>query len=471
MGNTGQDASVLFGTGKEKDSMKIVIVGDGKVGSTLTELFCKEGHDVTVIDQDGGLLNSLQETYDVMAVEGNGACRTVLRDAGAERADLLIAATSGDEINLLSCLTGKKLGCGHTIARVRNPDYIDQSTFLKDELGLNMIINPEAAAANEIFRLLQFPSFLQRETFSRGRVEIVEIKVEKGCSIIGTKLSELYKNSKVKVLICAVERGNQVFIPSGDFTVLEGDRIHVTAEPQKLTALLRFLNIPALKIRDVVIIGGGKISYYLAKRLLHSGVDVKIIEKDYKRCQELSEKLPKALIIQGDGSQKKLVEEETSGKCDALVSLVNIDEINLVMSVFGRQLGIPKTIAKIDRTEYMSVFESLGVESMVSPKEIVCNDVLWYVRDMCNSKGSMLTLHQMVGGRVEALEFLAVKGTRNLDIPLRKLPLKKDLLLVSIVRGGKLIFPSGDDYIHLEDSVIVAAHSGNEISELNDIYL
>lgn len=452
--------------------MEIVIVGDGKVGSNLTEQLSREGHNITVVDRNSELLQALQETYDVMAVNGNGASMQVLKAANVESADLLIAATSGDEINLLSCFTAKKLGCAHTIARVRNPEYANQLVFLRDELGLNMTINPDAAAAHEIYRLLQYPSFLKRDTFAKGRVEIVEIKMERGCSIIGKKLSEIYKNIRVHVLVCAVERGDEVIIPSGDFQIREGDRIHVTAETQKLTTLLRVLNVPSQKIRDVVILGGSRIGFYLAVRLLHSGIGVKIIEQDYHRCQELSVLLPKALIIEGDACRKQLVEQETYGKADAVVSLMNMDEVNLVMSVFARQIGVPKTIAKIDRTEYMSVFENFAVESMVSPKDLVCNDVLRYVRDMCNStSGSMLTLHRMVNNRVEALEFLATKTTRHLDEPLRSVSLKQNILVVSIIRGGHIIFPTGSDCIKAGDSVIVAMNSGRQITELNDIFL
>lgn len=452
-------------------SMRIVIVGDGKVGFTLTEQLSKEGHDITVIDRNPELLRTLQASCDVMTVNGNGASVHILKEADIQYADLLIAATSSDEINLLTCFTAKKLGCSHTISRIRNPEYVRQLTFLKEELGLDMTINPEAAAAHEIYRLLQFPSFLQRDTFAKGRVEIVEIKMTKGCSIIGQKLSELYKTIKIKVLICAVERGNEVFIPSGDFQIQEGDKIHVTAESPKLASLLRALNIPTQKVKDVVLIGGSRIAYYLAQRLQYSGINVKIIENDYQRCQELTDLLPKALIINGDGSQKTLVEEEIQNKADVLISLLNIDEVNLVMAVFAKQLGVPISIAKIDRTEYRSVYETFGVESMINPKELICSDVLRYVRDMGNrTSGSMLTLHRMVNNQVEAMEFRAVKGTRHLGKPLKNVPFRKNILVVSIIREGRVIFPTGDDYIEAGDSVIIAANSGRPITELNHIY-
>ena len=405
--------------------MKIIVVGDGKVGLTLTEQLSKEEHDIVVIDKNPTVLQNSQETFDVMVVPGNGASRQVLLEAGAQDADLVIAATSADEINLLCCLTAKKLGCTHTIARVRNPEYAGQLVFLKDELGLSMVINPEATAAREMFQILQFPSFLNRDRFAKGRVEIVELKVEKGCTIIGKYLHELHENAKVKVLVCAVERGEQVYIPSGNFKIEEGDKIHVTAETRDLTKLIHYLGIPLPKMRDVVIVGGSRLGYYLANMLIQSGVKVKIIEIDYERCLQLSELLPRALIINGDGCQQKLLNEEVYGKADAVISLLNIDEVNLVISMYAKKLGVPKVIAKIDRIEYMNVFKSFTEESFISPKNLICNDVLRYVRAVGNSgEGSMLTLYRLIGDQVEAIEFLAGKDTHFLGVPFSKVPMR-----------------------------------------------
>ena len=413
--------------------MKIIVVGDGKVGLTLTEQLSKEEHDIVVIDKNPTVLQNSQETFDVMVVPGNGASRQVLLEAGAQDADLVIAATSADEINLLCCLTAKKLGCTHTIARVRNPEYAGQLVFLKDELGLSMVINPEATAAREMFQILQFPSFLNRDRFAKGRVEIVELKVEKGCTIIGKYLHELHENAKVKVLVCAVERGEQVYIPSGNFKIEEGDKIHVTAETRDLTKLIHYLGIPLPKMRDVVIVGGSRLGYYLANMLIQSGVKVKIIEIDYERCLQLSELLPKALIINGDGCQQKLLNEEVYGKADAVISLLNIDEVNLVISMYAKKLGVPKVIAKIDRIEYMNVFKSFTEESFISPKNLICNDVLRYVRAVGNSgEGSMLTLYRLIGNQVEAIEFLAGKDTHFLGVPFSKVPMRPNLLIASI---------------------------------------
>ena len=448
--------------------MKIIVVGDGKVGLTLTEQLSKEEHDIVVIDKNPTVLQNSQETFDVMVVPGNGASRQVLLEAGAQDADLVIAATSADEINLLCCLTAKKLGCTHTIARVRNPEYAGQLVFLKDELGLSMVINPEATAAREMFQILQFPSFLNRDRFAKGRVEIVELKVEKGCTIIGKYLHELHENAKVKVLVCAVERGEQVYIPSGNFKIEEGDKIHVTAETRDLTKLIHYLGIPLPKMRDVVIVGGSRLGYYLANMLIQSGVKVKIIEIDYERCLQLSELLPKALIINGDGCQQKLLNEEVYGKADAVISLLNIDEVNLVISMYAKKLGVPKVIAKIDRIEYMNVFKSFTEESFISPKNLICNDVLRYVRAVGNSgEGSMLTLYRLIGNQVEAIEFLAGKDTHFLGVPFSKVPMRPNLLIASIRRDDRTIFPC----IQLGDRVLIVTTESGRFYELNDIFL
>ena len=452
--------------------MKIIVVGDGKVGLTLTEQLSKEEHDIVVIDKNPTVLQNSQETFDVMVVPGNGASRQVLLEAGAQDADLVIAATSADEINLLCCLTAKKLGCTHTIARVRNPEYAGQLVFLKDELGLSMVINPEATAAREMFQILQFPSFLNRDRFAKGRVEIVELKVEKGCTIIGKYLHELHENAKVKVLVCAVERGEQVYIPTGNFKIEEGDKIHVTAETRDLTKLIHYLGIPLPKMRDVVIVGGSRLGYYLANMLIQSGVKVKIIEIDYERCLQLSELLPKALIINGDGCQQKLLNEEVYGKADAVISLLNIDEVNLVISMYAKKLGVPKVIAKIDRIEYMNVFKSFTEESFISPKNLICNDVLRYVRAVGNSgEGSMLTLYRLIGNQVEAIEFLAGKDNHFLGVPFSKVPMRPNLLIASIRRDDRTIFPTGSDCIQLGDRVLIVTTESGRFYELNDIFL
>ena len=451
--------------------MKIVIVGDGKVGLTLTEQLSAEGHDIVIIDRNQQVLRDSQEAYDVMVVTGNGASMQVLKEAGADTADLLIAATSADEINLLCCITAKKMGCRHTIARVRNPDYSRQLTFLKAELGLSMTINPEAAAAREIFHILQFPSSINRDFFAKGQVELVEFKIRPNSPAVGKSLLELYRSSRVKILVCAVERGASVTIPSGDFVLQAGDIIHVTGVNHNLAALMRYLNLPTTRIREVVIVGGSRLGYYLAETLSRVGMKVKIIEKNYDRCVELSELLPKVLVINGDACNQKLMNAECAGKADALISLTDIDEINLVISLFASQIGVPKTITKMDRIDQFEAFKAMGVDSIVSPKNLICNDVLRYVRAMRNHRGdAVISLHRLVNHRVEALEFMVDKNTPHTNVPLKDLTLKKNVLLACIRRKGKLIFPGGNDTFQPEDTVIVVSTTENKIANLRDIF-
>lgn len=451
--------------------MKIVIVGDGKVGVALTEQLTKEGHDVTIIDNNPQVLEESQEIYDVMVVHGNGACMSVLKEAEISSADLLIAATSGDEINLLTCIVAKKLGNLHTIARVRNPEYSEQLIFLQDELGLSMTINPELAAARETYHLLQFPGFLKRDSFAKGRVEIVEIKINESSKLCNIALNKLYEIAKVKVLVCAVERGNSVHIPNGDFILAQGDKIYVTAGAQDLAELMKHLGLQKEKIRNVLIIGGSRIAIYLAARLLRGGIGVKIIEQNPTRCLELANILPNATIIEGDGSRQDVLLSEGIQDTDALVTLTNMDEENLIISMYGNHLGVPKIITKINRTEYIEIFKDMGIDSVISPKQLCSNDIVRYVRAMENrSGGSVITLHKIVNGKAEALEFQATGSTRYLNQSLSSLNIKKDIILACITRRGKTIIPKGDDIIQCGDSVVVVTTQQQAIHDLNDLF-
>ena len=327
-GTAGYNAAFKLRTGlcAWMGFMKIVIVGDGKVGSALTEQLSKENHDVVVIDSNKMVLQEAQQALDVNVVHGNGASLKIQKLANVDTSDLLIAATSADEINLLCCIVARKLGCRHTIARVRNPEYYGQLYLLKEELGLNMMINPERSTANEIFRLLQFPSFLKRDSFAKGRVEIVELVLQQDSPLAGIKLSELYRAVKVKVLVCAVERGKEVVIPDGNFVLCPGDKLSVTASSGDLARLIRNLGLAQRKIRDVMIIGGSRIAFYLAEDLIASGVNVKLIEIDEKRCTALADMLPKATIIHADGSDRYVLDSEGLSQTDAVVTLTDIDE-------------------------------------------------------------------------------------------------------------------------------------------------
>lgn len=451
--------------------MRIVIVGDGKVGFTLAEQLSKEGHDIVLIDNNPKVLEEALETLDVMTVSGNGACLEIQREAGVGESDILIAAASSDEINLLCCILARKLGCAHTISRIRNPDYTQQLRFLSEELGLSMTINPERAAAREIYRYIQFPSFLKRDSFARGRVELVELILEDDSLLVGQRLDKLFELLKVKVIICAVERGDSVMIPKGDFVFEAGDRINVTAARYDLAKLIKGLGIETQKIRNVLVIGGSRIAVYLSEELISGGVKVKIIEKDAARCKELSDRLPGAIIINGDGSLQDMLVAEGIHETDAVITLTNMDEENLIISMFADHIGVPKTITKINRMEYSAMFSDKGIGSIVCPRELTSNEILRYVRAMKNTAGgSVITLHRIVDGKAEALEFTAVASSKNLGIPLSMLPIKKNIIIACINRMDKIIFPRGGDCILEGDTVIVVTTSDKTISELSDIF-
>ncbi|HWR23521.1 MAG TPA: Trk system potassium transporter TrkA [Feifaniaceae bacterium] len=450
--------------------MKIVIVGDGKVGFTLTKLLSREGHDIVVIDSNSAVLRESQEALDVAVVTGNGACVEVQRDADVQHSDVLIAATSSDEINLLCCMVARKLGCRSTIARVRNPAYDTQLRLLKEELGLSLSINPERTAAREIFRILQLPSFLKRDSFAKGRVELVELKLKHDNALVNRKLSELSGLGRLNALICVVDRDGEITIPSGSFELREGDKITIAADTAELATLLRKLHVGVQKAQSVMIIGGGRIAEYLAAMLLRAHVRVTVIEKNRARCETLSEALPEALIICGDGSQQDLLLSEGVRQTDALVTLTGMDEENLIISMFGNYIGVPKTITKINRTEYSEVFADKGIDTIVSPKLLTADEIVSYVRAMSNTAGgSVVTLYRVAGGRAEALEFFIKNDAPYLNIPLSRLALKPNILITSIIRARKVILPKGGDSMQKGDTVVVITSAERPISDLKDI--
>jgi len=436
----------------------------------LAEQLSKEDHDIVVIDHNAKVLEEA-ESLDVMTLAGNGASLDIQREAGVSESDLLIATTPYDELNLLCCMLAKKLGCGHTISRIRNYEYIQQVSFLKHELGLSMTINPDLAASREILRNIRFPSFLKRDSFAKGRVELVELILERGNVLIGQKLQQVSEIVKVKAIVCAVERGEEVIIPKGDFVFREGDRINVTAARGDLAALIKNLGMATQRIRNVLIIGGSRIAVYLAEELLSIGIKVKIVERKEERCLELSERLPDAVIINGDGSLPDLLISEGINETDAVITLTNIDEENLIVSMYADHIGVPKTITKINRTEYHTMFSDKGIGSVVCPRELTSNEIIRYVRAMQNKTGgSVITLHRIVDGKAEALEFSAVSDTKNLGIPLSKLPIKKNIIIACINRNDRIIFPRGGDTIEEGDTVIVVTSSEKAIFELGDIF-
>ena len=457
--------------------MKIVIVGIGKVGHTLVEQLSKEGHDIVVIDNNPKTIEDLENSFDVMGIIGNGAVYSVQMEAGVESADLLIAVTSADEINMLCCLIAKKLGAKSTIARVRNPEYSEQLDYLKFDLGLSMDINPEYAAASEISRILSFPSALKIETFSRDRVEIVEFRVLENSPLIGIPLSGLYSKFKVKILVCAVQRENEIIIPKGDFVIAEGDKIDIVSSRTQISNLFKKLGNYKNKIKNVMIIGGNRTAYYLTKQLLELGMNVKIIEKNKERSEHLSELLPMATVVYGDGTEQEILLEEGLERVDAFVALTDRDEENITISIYAGVKNVPKVITKVNRLTYMEILNSIKIDSIISPKFITANQIVQYVRAMQNSFGSNVeTLHKIVDNTVEALEFVVSKKIENtniqdyIDVPLKNLSIKSGILVAAIIRKGQVIIPGGDDVIKQGDNVIIVNNDENYYNELSDIF-
>ena len=451
--------------------MNIVIVGDGKVGSTLVEHLSMEGHNVVIIDRDQNLVEHIVNSFDVMGICGNGANYEVQLEAGVDSADLFIAVTSSDELNILSCLMAKKAGAGHTVARVRNPDYLNQIPFFKDALGISMVVNPEYDAANEIAKVLRFPNAINIETFYRGLVDLVELKIESGNPLCDMALTEIFNKFNVRVLVCAVQRKNEVVIPHGDFVLKEGDRIHITAPRGVLVNFMKKLKIYKHRTKNIMITGGGKMGYYLARQLCETGgYNVKIIENDADRCEKLCILLPDADIIHGDGTDREILIEQGLHSQDAFVALTTIDEENIISAMYASSIGVSKTVAKVNRVSY-DVLESIGMDSAFSSKAIAANRIIAFARALENSgeESSVQTLYKLVGGQVEALEFKITADFSELKIPLRNLRLKNDTLIACIIRNHKVIFPGGNDSIELGDGIVIVTKR-NHISSINEIF-
>lgn len=451
--------------------MNIIIAGDGKVGSMLTRQLSSEGHDITVIDSNVEVLQQSVERYDVISVHGNCASMGVLQQAGVKEAELLIAATSADEVNLLCCTTAHALNPKlHTIARIRNPEYTEQIYRMRNIFGLSMVINPENQAATEIDRLLKYPGFLRRDTFAQGKTEIVELRVDAGSKLCNVRLMDLRAIVKCQVLVCAVLRDGSAIAPRGDFVLREGDRIFVTALSQNLTTLLKNLGLLTRRIRDVTICGGGRISYYLATRLKKSGISVRIIEKDYERCKALCEQLPEADIIHGNVREQDLLESEGLVDTDALISLTGMDELNMIVSLYGTSRNVPQVITKLSHIGNRSVVGNLALGSVVSPRELVCSNIVRYVRAMENQTGAAISVHTIADGQAEAMEFLVDEHTRHCDKPLKEIKLKPNVLLVSISHGAATEIPNGNSMFSWGDTVVVVTNSRENIRQLNDIF-
>ncbi|HIU02461.1 MAG TPA: Trk system potassium transporter TrkA [Candidatus Onthocola gallistercoris] len=436
--------------------MNIIIVGCGKVGSNLTELLINEDHNITVIDTREKKVAHLTENFDVMGYVGNGASIDTLTEANIQETDILIAVTGSDETNLLMCLMAKKAARCHTIARVRNPMYNREIDFIKAQMGISMIINPELAAANEIFQLLRFPSAYKIDAFSSGKVQLFKILIQNGQVLDGLEVKDLSSVCNCDVLVCTVERGDNVTIPGGNFRLKEGDLITVIASQDNMIAFFRKLNLSVRQARNTLIIGGGTIGYYLAKRLLDAHIKVRIIENDPDRCEQLAEDLPEASIINGDGSDKQLLIEEGLSRAESFVTLTNVDEENILLSMFAQRHSKAKTVTKINRLAFDEIVESLNIGSVVYPKYITADYILQYVRALQNSVGNRIArLYHIMNNRVEAIEFSISESSPVTDVPLMNLNLKDNQLICCINRNGKIIIPRGQDTIRIGDSVII----------------
>ena len=450
--------------------MNIIVAGCGKIGRKLIADLVAEGHDVTAMDNSPRVVEDITNSFDVMGICGNCADCETLKEAGAQDADIFISVTSSDELNMLSCFLAQKIGAYRTIARIRNPEYNDQSLgFMRQHLGLAGSINPELLVAEEIFNVLKLPSAVKIENFSRRTIQMVEIILPQDTELDGMSLIKIREKYKANYLICTVQRGDTVYIPDGRFELKAGDRIGFTAARSEVGKLLRMLGLLKKQVKTVTILGGSKSAYYLANMLSDLGGDVKIIEKELDRCEMLSSMLPRATIIHGDGAKQELLLEEGISSTDAFVSLTGNDEQNIMLSIFSSMHNVPKVISKISREELLAMAERLGVETIISPAQITSNIIVRYARALENSKGSNVeTLYKLMDGQAEALEFNAKDSSSVLDIPLKELTLRPNTLVAGITRGRKTILPSGEDMILSGDKVVViTANQG--LDDLDDI--
>ena len=448
--------------------MNIIINGVGKIGRAVTEHLSGEGHNITVIDINPKVIDDVVNNFDVRGVCGNGAVFSTLKEAEVDKADLVISVTPSDELNIMSCLVAKKAGAKQTIARVRNPEYVSQVYLMREELGLSMAVNPDFDAAMEISRILRFPSAVKVDSFANGKVDLVEIKLDENSPLVGKSLLDLHEKYQIRMLVCAVCRGDEVFIPKGDFKLETKDEVYMTSSHAEVTKFFKKLNILKDRTRNVMIIGGGRIAFYLANELEDLGVTVKIIEKDQARCQFLSENISNALIINADGTDQKVLLEEGLERMDALISLTGFDEENIIISMNAKEKGVDTIIVKVNRNGYSSILDAAGIESVISPKDITTNHIIRYVRGMQSSKGSEFkTLYRLVDNKVEASEFYIPFETDYTNIPLKDLKTKNNTLLACIIRNNTVIIPNGNDSIKPQDTVIIITTS--PITDVADI--
>lgn len=451
--------------------MRIIVIGCGKVGMFLAEHLSGENHDVVVIDKDEEKIQQVQDTLDVMCIKGNGANAKTLIDAHVDRTDIVIATTAGDETNMLCCLISKQLGAGYTIARIRDPEFVESQMLLQQELGIDMAINPERATAQEISRLLRYPFAGSTESFARGHVEMVEYRAHEGDPYLGTPLKQFrHKLPEMPhVLYGIVDRKGSIIIPTGDFMIEPEDRVFVIGDPAVMTAYFRYLKRDTTPIRSMMILGGSRIAYYLAKTVIPMGVHTSILEVNPDKATELSELLPKADIILGDGTDRNVLEEQDLAHMDAFIGLCNRDEENLMTGMYAAERGVHCVIAKNSRDGYADILSRMGLDAVVSPKAITCAGILRYVRARQNSEGTAVEkLYRLLNGGAEALEFIARKGDAYIGIPLRDLTMRQNTLVGIIVHKNQVLVPFGNDKIEVGDHVVIITKDQG-IDDLNDV--
>lgn len=450
--------------------MKIIVVGCGRIGRTIMEALLKEGHEIIAMDSNPDKISNITNIYDVMTICGNGIDHDALIEAGADKADLLVAVTGSDEFNMLCCYLAKKLGAQNTIARIRTPEYTDQSiVFLKKELHLSMAINPEGLVAKQLFDLLKVPSAVKVEPFSRGNFEMIELVLKENSPLDGKSLIDIKKQIRENFLVGVVERENEVYIPDGNFVLKSGDKIGITASATEIPRLFRKLNLADKQARSVMILGGTRTAFYLAKMLIESGNTVKLIEPDKKRCFALSEALPEAVIICGDIADQELLLEEGIKNVDAVVTLTESDEENILLSYFALMQNVPKVVARVNKSEFLPTAQRLGIDSIVSPIKTVPDILVGYARALENSKGSEVeTLYKLMNGNAEALEFKVKSDSKVINIPFKNMITKKNVLVGGIIRGRRAIIPSGEDMILPNDRVVIIS-AGKTIGDINEI--
>ncbi|RHO99103.1 Trk system potassium transporter TrkA [Clostridium sp. AF37-5] len=454
---------------QSKNGLNIIIVGCGKVGMTLIEQLSKEGHDITIIDKNAAKVQEMSNLYDIMGLVGNGASYSVQMEAGIENADLIIAVTASDELNLLCCTVAKQVGDCAAIARVRTPDYSKEAGYLREKLGLTMIINPELEASLETARILYLPTALEVNSFAHGQAEIVKFKIPEGNLLDGMTIATLGKSITNEILICAIEREGEVYIPGGNFQMAKNDIVSFVAPRRHIRSFLKKIGFKTKQVKDAMIVGGGKASYYLAKQLIAMGIDVKIIEQNKERCEELSILLPEAIIINGDGTDEEVLREEGIEYAQAFIPLTGIDEENIMLTLHAKQVSNAKLITKINRSTFKNVISKLDLGSVIYPRYITSEAIIAYVRAKKNSTNSNIeTLYHMFDNRAEAIEFRVDEPSSVTGIPLKDLMLKNDLLVSFIYRNGKVQIPSGLDTIEVGDTVmIVTTHTG--LDNIQDI--